>query len=267
MARQRKVYTQEEINAITEKKMRKLFEDGRIDDDMVQRWYDNKEEEARIISEAEEEFGEEMEDMEERFERANRVAMEVTEMGYVAHFYRTHKHIGNIEVATVEGVHSNEAREMARRFAIDQCPQYGIEWSPELQKQAWERKYNIYMTDAEVSEDAITLVSPVLERLAEKSKYDMAVNGIEVVAITPKESQFTYVEDGRYTKSGAWCVADIELELDVLVAEHSMRMVFYMEMKSGQICKPKMTIADWNEMVTKEMELNGIEIAEEKKTA
>lgn len=263
MARPRKTYSQEEINKMTEKKMLKLFEDGRIDDDMAQRWYDNKAEEAEIVAQATEEFGmeEEMDIME--MERANRVAMEVTDKGYVAHFYRTHKHVGDIEVETVDGTHSAEAREMARGFAIDQCPQYGIEWNPEPQKQAWERKYNIYMDEEQISEDAITLVSPSLDRLAEKSRYDMMVTAITVSAVMPKESQFTYVENGRYTKSGAWCVADIELEVTVAVGGYSISMPFMMEMKSGQICKPKMTIAEWNEMVAREMELNGIELAEE----
>ena len=35
---------------------------------------------------------------------------------------------------------------------------------------------------------------------------------MEVTAVTPKESTLTYVEDGRYMKSGAWCVADIEVD-------------------------------------------------------
>lgn len=40
----RKTYTQAEINEMSEKKMLGLFERGSIDDDQVQRWYDNKEE-------------------------------------------------------------------------------------------------------------------------------------------------------------------------------------------------------------------------------
>ena len=38
MARAKKIYTQEEVNAMTEKRMQKLFNEGRIDDDMWQRW-------------------------------------------------------------------------------------------------------------------------------------------------------------------------------------------------------------------------------------
>lgn len=202
----------------------------------------------------EEVFDAELSDM----RRANRMTIESCEEGYVAHFFRTHKHVGDILVKIDE--HSNSAREQARAWAIGQCGQYGIYWQPEMQKQAWERKYNTYMTDEQVAEDALTLVHDALHRLADKSRYEMVINGIEVTAVSPKESNLSYVENGRYTKSGAWCVADIELEIDVLVAEHSMRMVYTMEMKSGQICKPKTTIAEWNEIVARELELNGIEV-------
>ena len=40
-------------------------------------------------------------------------------------------------------------------------------------------------------------------------------------------------------------------------------MVYMVNMKSGQICKPKTTIAEWNELVGKELELNGITIEQE----
>ena len=195
--------------------------------------------------------------------RANRVTIEATDKGYVAHFYRTHKYVGDIEVETVDGKHSTEGRENARRFAIDQCPQYDIEWNPEYQKQAWERKYNTYMTDEQVSEDTITLITPALDRLAEKCKYDMEITGIEVTAVSPVNTDLGYVEDGRYAKSGAWCMAQIEVSIAVEIAGQTMDMVYMVNMKSGQICKPKTTIAEWNELVGKELELNGITIEQE----
>ena len=195
--------------------------------------------------------------------RANRVTIEATDKGYVAHFYRTHKHIGDIEVETVDGNHSVEGRENARRFAIGQCPQYDIEWDSGKATQSWDRKYNTYMTDEQVSEDTITLITPALDRLAEKCKYDMEIAGIEVTAVSPVDTDLTYVEDGRYTKSGAWCMAQIEVSITVEIAGQTMDMVYMVNMKSGQICKPKTTIAEWNELVGKELELNGITIEQE----
>ena len=111
-----------------------------------------------------------------------------------------------------------------------------------------------------MAEDTITLMTPTLDRLAEKCKYNMEIVGLEVTAVSPVYTDLTYVEHGRYTKSGAWCMAQIEISVAVGIAGQTMDMVYIANMKSGQICKPKTTIADWNELVDKELELNGITI-------
>ena len=203
---------------------------------------------------------------EEKMERANRVAVSTTENGYEARFYRTHKIVGTIEVQLTpndkgEIPYSNESREYARNWAIGQCPQYGIEWKPEMQEQAWERKYNTYYTVQEIAEDTITLLTPSIERLASKGKFQMEIIEMVVSAVSPKESKLTYVENGRYTKSGAWCTADIEMIITANIQGNEISMVYKLELKSGQICNPKTTIADWNLLVSNEIELNGIQIA------
>ena len=205
-------------------------------------------------------------------ERANRITISTTDNGFEGRFYRTHKLLAtvtsdNTDFKADESKNATTNREMYRNYLIEHSAEWQVEYNPNKQEQAWKRKYNRYDTDEQVAEDTITLLTDTIDRLAEKCKYDMVINGIEVTDIRAKESNLEYVEDGRYTKSGAWCVADIELELDVVVGEHSMRMLYRMEMKSGQICKPKTTIADWNELVGKEMELNGIVMEQESKEA
>ena len=206
--------------------------------------------------------------------RANRVTVQTTENGYEARFYRTHKVLTVIasnetEWRADESSNSTANRESFRQWVCDHAGQYGIEWNPAQQKQAWERKYNTYMTDEQVAEDALTLVTDAIHRLAEKCRYDMTIDSLEVTGITAKDSNLSYVEDGRYTKSGAWCVADIEITIGCHVAGQEMEMLYHMEMKSGQICKPKTTIAEWNEHMATEIEINGIEIPAKdgKKTA
>lgn len=200
-------------------------------------------------------------------ERANRIAVQNTENGYVARFYRTHRYLGEVVISTKDGEHSNTLREEARVQAIAQCNTIGIEWNPDKQEQAWERKYNTYTTDEEVAEDTLTLVTPAIERLIEKCKYDMELTGIEVTAVTPNPSNLSYVENGRYTKSGAWCTATIEVTVSTHTIGEDMDILYQVELKSGQICKPKTTIADWNLMVINEMALNGILIPEDEKVA
>lgn len=201
--------------------------------------------------------------------RANRVTVQTTESGYEARFYRTHKMLTVVasqdtEWKADENANATTNRESFRTWATEHAEEYGILWNPAQQKQAWERKYNTYLTDEQVAEDALTLVEDAISRLADKSRYDMEIVSMDVSAVTAKESPLSYVEDGRYTKSGAWCVADIEVTIMVNIGGNEMEMLYNMEMKSGQICKPKTTIAEWNEMVARELDLQGIELAEVK---
>lgn len=207
--------------------------------------------------------------------RANRITVQATENGYKATFYRTHKALAVVESKETEWkpdqkANSTQNRESYRAWLVEHADAYDVEWNPEKQTQAWERKYSVYMTDEQVQEDAVTLVSGALHRLADKSRYDMEICGIEVSGIEPVESTLSYVKNGRYEKNEAWCMADIEMSISAKVSGQDLEMVYHMAMKSGQICKPKTTIAEWNEMVAKEMELCGIEIqadTKEEKTA
>ena len=200
--------------------------------------------------------------------RANRVSIQTIENGYRATFYRTHKTIGQIDSMDTAwqanaDANSTTNRESFRTWVCEHSAEWDIEWDSGKATQAWDRKHNTYMTDEQVSEDTITLITPALDRLAEKCKYDMEIIGIEVTAVSPVDTDLTYVEDGRYTKSGAWCIAQIEVSITVEIAGQTMDMVYMVNMKSGQICKPKTTIAEWNELVGKELELNGITIEQE----
>ena len=207
-----------------------------------------------------------------KMERANRITIQSNENGYEGRFYRTHKLIATIQSNNTNwqanaDANSTTNREMYRAYLIEHSAEYGITYNPNQQIQAWNRKYNSYMTNEQVAEDAIELIGKAIDRLAEKSRYDMTIDTIEMTDIRAKESTLTYVEYGKYVKSGTWCTADIEMTISVTVNGHGIEMVYNMEMKSGQICKPKTTISEWNEMVAKEMELNGIEDTIEDKDA
>lgn len=204
--------------------------------------------------------------------RANRVTVVTVENGFEARFYRTHKHIATVRAEDTAWILNTDAtatqnREAVRQWVTDNAEQFGVIWNPDKCEQAWERKHNVYLTDDDVIEDAITLVTPALERLADKCRFEMEIEDIVVSAIIPKDSNLGYVADGRYIKSGAWCVADIEITINATISGHEVEVLYGMEMKSGQICKSKTTIAEFNEMVARELELQGIVIEEEVKTA
>ena len=232
--------------------------DGRISEAKAREMYEQATENKEVIA------------MSGKVERANRVTMVTTETGFTARFFRTHKLLGTVDVpveADDKGKvnHGAEARAKARDIAISRASEIGVDWKPDMQEQAWERKHNTYLTDEDVAEDVEILITPALERLASKCKWDMEIEDIDMTAITAKDSNLSYVEDGKYTKSGAWCVADIELEVHTVVNGNKLNVIYTTEMKSGQICKPKTTIAQWEQTVTTEAELQGVvlEVAKE----
>lgn len=184
------------------------------------------------------------------FVRANRCTVQATEEGYLAKFYRTHKLVGEIPVklTTEDGkvAHSNEAREKARQFAIGQCPSYEIEWSPEYQEQAWERKYKKYATDEQAIEDATTLLDMALSGVAGKLGYGYV---IPTGDIYPRQSTLSYIEDGKYAKDGCWAYADISMTVDFHDEKGNViETCIDMQMVSGQIKKCKM-----NQTILKEI--------------
>lgn len=191
------------------------------------------------------------------FVRANRVTVTVTEQGYVARFFRTHRLVGEIPVALQKSedgkvTHSNEAREIARNFAISQCPSYEIEWAPEYQAQAWERKYQKYATDEQVAEDASTLMDMALTGVADKLGYDW---DIRFDGIYAKQTSLGYIEDGKYAKDGCWAWADIVMTVILTKDGISTELPMQMEMVSGQIKKCKLNQTSLKAMIQTEQEL------------
>lgn len=206
--------------------------------------------------------------------RANRVTIQSTDNGFKGVFYRTHTKLATIESADTAwkadpNANSTTNREGFRSWLISNADAYEIAWAPELQTQAWARKYNVYETDEQVSEDAVTLVMEAIERLAVKGKHTLDCIDITVDSIVPKQTTLTYVKNGRYEKNGAWCMAEISLTISAILYGQQIEIPYTMEMVSGQIKKPKTTIADWNEILLNEIGLQNIEIPskEDAKTA
>lgn len=197
--------------------------------------------------------------------RANRITVVTKDELLVGRFFLTHKLVAEINQTEcgwqpIEDAKATANRESFRGYLIKHANDFGVDWSPAKQTQAWDRKYNKYYEFSEVEEDTKTLITPLIERLVEKCKYELTLDKIEVTEIVPKPSNLEYVEDGRYSSSGAWCVGDILVNVEMLINEHSFLVELEVNMKSGQICKPKLTIAQFEGMVTDELELRGIEV-------
>lgn len=192
--------------------------------------------------------------------RANRVTVQTTENGYEARFYRTHKMLTAIASADTEwkaneNANATEQRESFRTWVCDHAEDFDIEWNPEYQEQAWERKYKKYATDEQAYEDAITLMNMALTGVADKLGYEWST---ECDGIFAKETSLGYIEDGRYVKDGCWAWADITMTVTLTKEDTSIEIPLTMEMVSGQIKKCKMNQTSLKAIIQTEQELQTV---------
>lgn len=186
--------------------------------------------------------------------RANRVVVRTENNGYVAEFFKTHKSIAVVEQSETSWVadkthNSTQARESFRTWVQNHAEEYGVDWIPELQAQAWERKYWKYETDEQVEEDAYTLMAWTIHRLADATEYPIEVTGVKLDAIVPMDSPLSYVENGRYTKNGNWAVATVRLAVELTWDDQVEEIAYDIEMRSGQLTKIKMNKEEFKAMV------------------
>ena len=177
--------------------------------------------------------------------RANRVTIVATEGTFEARFYRTHTYIGTIasmgdtDWTPNKDAKASENRESFRQWACEHAEDFDIEWNPDKQEQAWERKYKKYATDEQVGEDAITLMDMALTGVADKLGYEW---NIAFASIYAKKTDLSYIEDGRYVKDNCWAWADIVVDVTLTDADgKSIEIPMEMELVSGQIKKCKLT--------------------------
>ena len=187
--------------------------------------------------------------------RANRVVVRTEEDRFVAEFYKTHNHIATVDSADTEWVRSKDhnqtqAREDFRTWVQTHASNFDVDWSPELQQQAWDRHYWKYETDAQVEEDAVELMRWTIAKLAKTAGEDIEFNGATLDMIIPMESNLSYVEDGRYTKNGNWAVATVRLAVELTKGDKTEEISYDIEMRSGQLTKIKMNKEEFKAMVS-----------------
>lgn len=186
--------------------------------------------------------------------RANRVVVRTEENGYVAEFYKTHKSICTVEQSETVWVadethNATQQRESFRTWVQNHAEEFGVDWIPEYQAQSWDRHYWKYETDAQVEEDACTLMRWTIEGLAEKTKSDLVVKEIGLDAIVPNKCDLSYIEDGKYVKNGNWAMATVNLNVLMVLDGKEEEIIYPIEMRSGQLTKVKMNQAEFKAMV------------------
>lgn len=178
--------------------------------------------------------------------RANRVVVRNEADGFVAEFFKTHKHIAVVMSEDTEWKRNKEhsqtqAREDFRTWVQAHASEFGVNWMPELQQQAWDRKYWKYETDAQVEEDAIELMGWTIKTICGKCGLKVELGKMALDSIVPMDSPLTYVENGKYTKNGNWAVAQVNLEVKAEIEGTEIDIIYPIEMRSGQLTKIKLT--------------------------
>ena len=186
--------------------------------------------------------------------RANRVVVRTEGTGYVAEFFKTHKSIAVVFSEDTgwkrdKDHNPTQARESFRTWVQANSSEFGVAWIPELQAQAWDRKYWKYETDSQVEEDAIELMGWTIRSICEKVGLEVTIDNITLDSIVPMESPLSYVENGKYTKNGNWAVAQVNLEVKATIEGSEIDIIYPIEMRSGQLTKIKLTKGEIEAMV------------------
>lgn len=206
--------------------------------------------------------------------RANKVTVKMVDEKYVAEFSRTHKKIATVEEGSTEWVRPENTtktgeRESFRLYVIEHATEYGVEWNPSDLRAPSNVRYPKYETDDLLIEDAVNMVHDQFKEMVEKCKHKLEWINIDVDEIIPmqKTSKGTPltglgIEDGKY-KNGNWAWADIKSTLTLSYKDEEIYVQIPMELVSGQLKKPKLTITKFNELIDAELINNNLITEEE----
>lgn len=186
--------------------------------------------------------------------RANRIAVAETVTGYEATFFKTHKEVGIINSEDTNWKPSKDAtktmaREEFRKYAIKHAESIEVEWQPELQQQAWNRKFWKYENDDQVGIDAVELMKWTIQEICTKLNLVNQVTEVRFDSITPNASNLSYVEGGKYLSNGNWASAIVNLEVTMSLLDKETQIIYPIEMISGQLKKIKLDRVEIEEMI------------------
>ena len=202
--------------------------------------------------------------------RANRVTINVAEVGFKADFYRTHKKITTIfsvETGWEMDAEMNKSaqREDFRQYVIRHAEVFGVEWKPQDMRSDANKRYAKYETDEMVMEDTINMLRADIESLISKSPYDISLQGIEVDAINPvyKSAKGTDlgrlgIIDGKYEKSGNWAWAEVAIIVTMEAGDEEIYFSTNCQLVSGQLKKPHITQTAFNADIKASLVMVGI---------
>lgn len=207
---------------------------------------------------------------ETKMERANRIAVQATEGGFKADFYRTHKKLASM-VSRETGWEADQTmnksalREDFRRFAIEHAGDIGILWQPQDLRSEENRRIPKYENDQMLMDDAVAMLERDIYQLVAKCPYGISYLSMEaetIVAVThsAKGTDLTKlgVLDGKYERSGNWAWADVEMLVTLFKDTETIYYTTKVQLVSGQLKKPHITQTSFNESIKISLQEAGI---------
>lgn len=202
--------------------------------------------------------------------RANRIAVQATDTGYKADFYRTHKHLATLlseDTAWVADETANKTaqREDFRRWAIEHADVVGILWNPNDLRTEDNKRIAKYENDEILKADARVMIEPDLISLVAKCPHNISYGRLDVDYITPMTTTAKGYDlskmgviDGKYEKNGNWAWADIEMTLNLAKDGQEIYYITKVQLVSGQLKKLHITQTSFNESIKESLKEIGL---------
>lgn len=202
--------------------------------------------------------------------RANRIAVQTTDTGYKADFYRTHKHLATLlseDTTWVADETANKTaqREDFRKWAIEHADVVGILWNPSDLRTEDNKRLAKYETDEALKEDTKNMLEADLTTLISKCPHGVTFLAMEAETIVPMlttakgyDLSKMGVEDGKYTSTGNWAWAEIEVSLTLTKDGEFIYYITKVQLVSGQLKKPHITQTSFNEDIKQSLKDAGV---------
>lgn len=211
-----------------------------------------------------------------RYERANRIAVQVTPTGFKADFYRTHKKLATLHSSETgweadPQLNKSALRESFRQFAIEHAADIQILWKPQDLRSEENKRIPKYENDKMLQADAVALLEQDIYQLVAKCPYGISYLNMEaetIVAVThsAKGTDLTKlgVLDGKYERSGNWAWADVEMLVTLTKGGEDIYYTTKVQLVSGQLKKPHITQTSFNESIKASLQEVGLWVEESK---
>lgn len=202
--------------------------------------------------------------------RANRIAVSVTEEGFKADYYRTHKKLATM-FSNESGWEADQTlnksalRENFRQFAISHAGDIGILWQPQDLRTEENKRIPKYENDQMLKDDAVAMLEQDIYQLVAKCPHGVTYLNMDAEWITPvthtaKGTDLTKmgVLDGKYERSQNWAWADVEMMVTLTKEGQEVYYTTKVQLVSGQLKKPHITQTSFNEAIKTSLQEAGI---------